>query len=72
MIASRDMLAIDVTGLAVLRHHRTTADIQDVSPWSQPKIRYGIALGLGAKAVDDIDVRSEGVDEVAALKRLMA
>ena len=72
VIASRDMLATDVTGLAVLRHHGTGAEIQDHSPWTQPKIRYGIALGLGVKGPGEIDVRSEGVDEIASLKRLMS
>jgi uncharacterized protein (DUF362 family) len=72
VIASRDMLATDVTGLAVLRHHGTEAAIQDFSPWTQPKIRYGVALGLGAKGPNEIDVRSEGIQEIAALKRLMA
>jgi uncharacterized protein (DUF362 family) len=72
VIASRDMLATDVAGLAVLRHHGTGADIQERSPWTQPKIRYGIALGLGAKGPDEIDLRSEGIAEIVALKRLMA
>jgi uncharacterized protein (DUF362 family) len=72
VIASRDMLATDVAGLAVLRHLGTNADVQDVSPWRQPKIQYGIALGLGVKRVEDVDVRAEGVAEIAALKRLMA
>jgi uncharacterized protein (DUF362 family) len=72
VIASRDMLATDVTGLAVLRHHSTGGEIQDHSPWSQPKIRYGIGLGLGVRSLDEVDVRSEGVAEIAALRRLMA
>jgi uncharacterized protein (DUF362 family) len=72
VIASRDLLATDVTGLAVLRHHGTNRDIQDVSPWAQPKIRQGIALGLGAASAADIDVRAEAVQEIAELKRLMA
>jgi len=72
VIASRDLLATDVTGLAVLRHHGTNRDIQDVSPWAQPKIRQGIALGLGAASAADIDVRADGVQEIAELKRLMA
>ena len=71
VIASRDLLATDVTGLAVLRHHGTDPAIQDHSPWTQPKIRYGMALGLGATSVDRIDVRAEGVAEIAALRRLM-
>jgi uncharacterized protein (DUF362 family) len=72
VIASRDMLATDVTGLAVLRHHGAGADIRDHSPWTQPKIRYGIALGLGAKGSDEIEVRAEGIPEIAALRQLMA
>jgi uncharacterized protein (DUF362 family) len=72
VIASRDLLATDVAGLAVLRHHGTEAAIQDASPWTQPKIRHGIALGLGAKGPEDMDVRADGVPEIAALRRLMA
>ena len=72
VIASRDLIATDVTGLAVLRHHGTGPDIQGHSPWTQPKIRYGVALGLGVKALAEIDVRAEGVQEIADLKRLMA
>jgi uncharacterized protein (DUF362 family) len=72
VIASRDLLATDVTGIAVLRHHGTGADIQDHSPWTQPKIRYGIALGLGVKAASEIDVRAEGVEEIAAIRSQMA
>jgi uncharacterized protein (DUF362 family) len=72
VIASPDLLATDVTGLAVLRHHGTDPEIQDHSPWSQPKIRNGIALGLGVRALDEVDVRADGVQEIAALKRLMA
>jgi len=72
VIASRDLIATDIAGIAVLRHHGTTADIQGHSPWTQPKIRYGIALGLGAKGPEEIDVHAEGVQEIEALKRLMA
>jgi uncharacterized protein (DUF362 family) len=72
VIASRDMLATDVTGLAVLRHLGTETAIQGPSPWTQPKIRYGISLGLGVKGPDEIDVRAEGIDEIAAIKRFMA
>jgi uncharacterized protein (DUF362 family) len=72
VIASRDMLATDVIGLAVLRHHGAGTAIRDHSPWSQPKIRHGVALGLGVKGSEEIDVRSEGVAEIAALRQLMA
>jgi uncharacterized protein (DUF362 family) len=72
VIASTDILATDVTGLAVLRHHGTEPAIQDASPWAQPKIRYGVALGLGVTGPDRIDVKSEGVSEIGTLRRLMA
>jgi uncharacterized protein (DUF362 family) len=72
VIASPDLLATDVAGLAVLRHHGTDPAIQNLSPWAQPKIRYGIELELGVKHLGAIDVRAEGVEELSALKRLMA
>ena len=72
VIASPDLLAADVTGLAVLRHHGTEAAIQDPSPWAQPQIRYGVALGLGVKGPGECDVRAEGIDEIATIRRLMA
>jgi uncharacterized protein (DUF362 family) len=72
VIASRVLLATDVTGLAVLRHHGTDAAIQDHSPWTQPKIRHGIALGLGVSGPAGIELRAEAVPEAAALRRLMA
>jgi uncharacterized protein (DUF362 family) len=72
VVASRDLLAIDVTGLAVLRHHGTSPAIQNHSPWAQPKIRHGVTLGLGARGVNEIEVRAEGIQEIGALRRLMA
>jgi uncharacterized protein (DUF362 family) len=72
VVASRDLLATDVTGLAVLRHHGTEAAVQDPSPWAQPKIRHGVALGLGVTGPEAIDLRAEGVDEIAAIRRRMA
>jgi uncharacterized protein (DUF362 family) len=72
VIASGDLLATDVAGLAVLRHYGTSAAIQNHSPWAQPKIRHGIALGLGVTGADQMDVRAEGVPEIDALRRLMA
>ncbi len=72
VIASRDLLATDVTGLAVLRYHGTDAIIQDHSPWAQPTIRQGVALGLGATGPNEVDIRAEGITEIAAIRRLMA
>jgi hypothetical protein len=31
-----------------------------------------MALGLGVKGLEEIDVRAEGIQEMAALRRLMA
>jgi uncharacterized protein (DUF362 family) len=72
VIASRDLIAADVAGLAVLRHHGAQPDVRDLSPWAQPKIRHGIALGLGASGPEALDVRADGVAEIAALRQLMA
>ncbi|MBI4540968.1 MAG: DUF362 domain-containing protein [Gemmatimonadetes bacterium] len=72
VIASRDRIAADVTGLAVLRHHGAEPAVQDISPWGQPKIREGIALGLGAADRSQVEVRSRGVEEIQSIERWMA
>jgi uncharacterized protein (DUF362 family) len=72
VIASRDVIATDVAGLAVLRNQGAEPAVRDHSPWAQPKIRHAVALGLGVKGPGEIDLRSEGISEAAALKELMA
>lgn len=78
VIASRDRVALDVVGLAVLRHHGAREgvpfeeEIQGVRPADQPVIREAARLGLGVGDPARIEVRGEGVAELDAIRRWMA
>jgi uncharacterized protein (DUF362 family) len=73
IVASRDRIATDVTGLGVLKHYGTEAHIQDVSVWQQPTIARGIEIGVGTAAnLLQIDLKGEGVPELEAIKTQMA
>lgn len=72
IVASRDRIATDVTGLGVLKHYGTEAHIQDVSAWQQPTIVRAIEIGVGVKNLSQIELKGEQVPELEAIKAQMA
>ncbi|MCQ1537217.1 DUF362 domain-containing protein [Methanosarcina sp. KYL-1] len=64
ILASPDVVANDVVGLALLKTLGTVPEIQDYSVWAQPQIRRAVELGLGAGDRDEITVKSAGVGEI--------
>jgi uncharacterized protein (DUF362 family) len=72
IIASRDRIATDVTGLGVLKHYGTESRIQDISVWKQPMIARGIEIGLGVANLSQIDLKAAGVPELENIRAQMA
>jgi uncharacterized protein (DUF362 family) len=72
IIASRDRIANDITGLGVLKHYGTESRIQDISAWKQPMIARGIEIGLGVSDLSQIDLRASGVPELDKIRAQMA
>jgi uncharacterized protein (DUF362 family) len=64
VIATSDVIANDVVGLALLKTLGTIDEIQNRSVWEQPQIRRAVELGLGVKSRSDIQIISEGVKEI--------
>ena len=64
VIASDDVVANDVFGLALLKTLGTIDKIQNRSVWEQPQIKRAVELGLGVKCRSDIQIKSEGVKEI--------
>jgi uncharacterized protein (DUF362 family) len=58
IVASRDRIATDVTGLAILKHYGTEDRIQKVSVWKQPIITRAIEIGLGVSDLSQIDLKA--------------
>jgi uncharacterized protein (DUF362 family) len=63
-VASRDIVANDVVGLAIVKALGTKAEIQTKSPWDQPQIRRAAELGLGAKGPADIELHIDGLPDM--------
>jgi uncharacterized protein (DUF362 family) len=61
VVASRDIVANDVVGLAIMKALGTKTEIQEKSPWDQPQIRRASELGLGAKSPADIELHIDGL-----------
>lgn len=63
IVASRDRIAADATGVAVLKHLGTERRLQRYSVWENPFIQHGIKIGLGIDGVDKIKLRQQGLDD---------
>ena len=72
IVASRDRIATDVTGLGILKHYGTESRIQDVSVWKQPMIARGIEIGLGVANLSQIDLKVANVPELEKIRTQMA
>jgi uncharacterized protein (DUF362 family) len=73
IIASRDRVAADATGVAVLKHLGTERRLQRYSVWENPFIQHGIKIGLGIDGVDKINLKHAGLDdEIEEIKAQLA
>ena len=71
IVASRDRIANDVTGLAILKKYGTEDRIQQKSVWEQVQIKRAVELGMGAKELSQIELKTEGVPELEEIKAQM-
>lgn len=56
ILASRDRVALDAVGVAILRIYGTTREVRDGGIFQQEQIRRAVELGLGASSGDDIEL----------------
>ncbi len=64
VMATSDVIANDVVGLALLKTLGTIHKIQDKSVWEQPQIKRAVELGLGVKSRNEIEIKSDGLKEI--------
>jgi uncharacterized protein (DUF362 family) len=73
IVASRDRIAADATGVAVLKSMGTEERLQSRSPWDTPFIKHGIKIGLGIDSVSKLNLKSEGLDgQIDNIKKMLA
>lgn len=63
LIASRDRVAVDAAGVALLRIYGTTDEVERGGIFEQEQIARAAQLGLGATSADEIDII--GINEEA-------
>jgi len=63
IVASRDRIAADATGVAVLKRYGTERRLQRYSIWENPFIQHGIKIGLGIDGRDKLNLKHSGMDE---------
>ena len=59
LLASRDRVALDAVGVAVLRHFGTTPEVSRGTIFEQEQIARAIELGLGAQGPEAIEILTE-------------
>jgi uncharacterized protein (DUF362 family) len=69
VIASSDLVANDVTGLALLKTLGTIEEIQKKSVWDQPQIKRAVELGLGINSPSEIILKTYGIPEEEKIRK---
>ena len=73
IVASRDRIAADATGVAVLKSIGTEDRLQERSVWDNPFIKHGIKIGLGIDSPAKLKLHAEGLDgEIAKIREMLA
>lgn len=73
IVASRDRIAADATGVAVLKWLGTEDRLQNRSVWENPFIRHGIKIGLGIDGRDKLNLLHSGLDDdIATIRKMLA
>jgi uncharacterized protein (DUF362 family) len=62
IVASRDRIAADATGVAVLKWLGTEDRLQQRSVWDNPFIKHGIKIGLGIDSAAKLNLQHAGLD----------
>lgn len=72
VVASRDRVAADVVGVAVLKQLGCEERIMKRSVWQIPFVRHAVKIGLGVQSPDEIDLRASDVPFLDEVKGFMA
>jgi len=56
ILAGTDPVALDVVGLAILKHYGKADHVVGKGVWEQAQIRRAIELGLGARSGEEVEV----------------
>lgn len=61
IVATKDIIANDLVGLALLKSFGTEDRIQKIPPSEQHQIKHAVSLGLGIKKASEIELKVKGI-----------
>ncbi|MBI5488748.1 MAG: DUF362 domain-containing protein [Deltaproteobacteria bacterium] len=68
ILLSKDRVALDAVGLAVLRHVGTEFNIESRPVWEQIQLAEAVRVGIGVGGPDEVELVGEGIDELAEIE----
>lgn len=72
VVASRDRIAADATGVAVLKQLGCEERLMSRSTWKLPFIRHAAKIGLGIDGPEKLNLKHSGIDEIDKIKAMLA
>jgi uncharacterized protein (DUF362 family) len=72
VVASRDRVAADAVGVAVLKSVGTEERLQNRSVWDTPFLKHGIKIGLGIDSAAKLNLKAEGLEkEIGKIREML-
>jgi uncharacterized protein (DUF362 family) len=68
IVASRDRIAADAAGVAVLKRYGTERRLQRYSVWENPFIQHGIKIGLGIGSREQLNLKHADVEDIKEIE----
>lgn len=70
VLASKDRVAMDAVGVAILRHFGTTPEVSRGRVFDQEQIARAVELGLGARGPEEIEIITDDVESRAFAEQI--
>jgi uncharacterized protein (DUF362 family) len=72
VVASRDRIAADAVGVALLKSIGCEERLQKTSVWETPFLRHGIKIGLGVDSPTKINLKDSGMEkDIAKIREML-
>ncbi|MCP4675990.1 MAG: DUF362 domain-containing protein [Deltaproteobacteria bacterium] len=68
ILLGKDRVAMDATGLAVLRVYGSEEWIEDNPVWAHAQLKEAMRIGIGIQKPEDVILVSEGIDEISEIE----
>ena len=68
IIASKNLVAADAVGLALLKTFGTTSNLMSTRVWDHPTIKRGVEVFPPSLTLETLDLRYEGIENIEVIK----